>query len=225
LLLASRHPEDRPLASVTPRRGAAPPAARTLPVRRRAATPRRHSGAPAIRLGRALARAPLALRLAAVVAAVLIVLAIVNVVYQVARKPTELFGLVVAPAPLTPSETWTRYGPQFRAHATDLVRAERLRMSAPTPLSCCVPSCSPRSPTPRARAIPLPARRGGGAGRGTRSPCTRRPPARWGSTRSPTRPSRRGGSCASTTTASLTPARGTTSTPAGFRCSTCGRCP
>jgi len=60
------------------------------------------------------------------VAAVLIVLAIVNIVYQVARKPTELFGLVVAPAPLTPSETWTRYGPQFRAHATDLVRAELL---------------------------------------------------------------------------------------------------
>ena len=53
-------------------------------------------------------------------------LAIVNIVYQVARKPTELFGLVVAPAPLTPSETWTRYGPQFRAHATDLVRAELL---------------------------------------------------------------------------------------------------
>jgi hypothetical protein len=99
---------------------------RTLPVRRRGPAPRRRSDAPGIRIGRALARAPLAVRLAALGATVLVALAIVNVVYQVARKPTELFGLVVAPAPLTPSETWTRYGPQFRAHATDLVRAELL---------------------------------------------------------------------------------------------------
>ena len=31
-----------------------------------------------------------------------------------------------APAPLTPAETWTRYGAQFREHATDLIRAELL---------------------------------------------------------------------------------------------------
>jgi hypothetical protein len=54
------------------------------------------------------------------------VLAALNVAYQVARKPTELLGLVFAPAPLTLSETWTRYGAQFRGHATDLVRAELL---------------------------------------------------------------------------------------------------
>jgi hypothetical protein len=56
----------------------------------------------------------------------LAVLASLNVAYQVARKPTELFGLVFAPAPRTPPETWSRYGSSFRAHATDLVRPELL---------------------------------------------------------------------------------------------------
>lgn len=53
-------------------------------------------------------------------------LALLNLAYQVARKPTEVFGLVFAPAPLTPRETWTRYGSTFRAHATELVRPELL---------------------------------------------------------------------------------------------------
>jgi hypothetical protein len=53
-------------------------------------------------------------------------LAALNIAYQVARKPTELLGLVFAPAPLTPAETWTRYGSAFRAHATHLVRPELL---------------------------------------------------------------------------------------------------
>jgi hypothetical protein len=57
---------------------------------------------------------------------VCVALAALNLAYQVARKPTELFGLVFAPAPLTPGETWTRYGSAFRAHATPLVRAELL---------------------------------------------------------------------------------------------------
>src|SRR5262249_2215384 len=53
-------------------------------------------------------------------------LAAVNLAYQVARKPTELLGLVFAPTPLTPGETWTRYGGACRAHATELVRPEFL---------------------------------------------------------------------------------------------------
>jgi hypothetical protein len=57
---------------------------------------------------------------------VVAVLAALNVAYQVVRKPTELFGLVFAPAPRTPTETWSRYGGLFRAHATDLVRPELL---------------------------------------------------------------------------------------------------
>jgi hypothetical protein len=55
-----------------------------------------------------------------------VVLAGLNVAYQVARKPTELFGLVFAPAPLTSRETWTRYRAAFRAHATELIRPELL---------------------------------------------------------------------------------------------------
>jgi hypothetical protein len=68
----------------------------------------------------------MALRLAVVGLLLLIVLTVLNLAYQVARKPTELFGLVFAPAPLTPRETWTRHGSAFRAHATDLVRPELL---------------------------------------------------------------------------------------------------
>jgi hypothetical protein len=111
---------------VTPRREAVPASARALPVRRRARAARRRRDVPAIRLARAVLLAPLVLRLAMLGCLMLLALAVLNVIYQVARKPTELFGLVAAPAPLTPSETWTRYGPQFRAHATDLVRAELL---------------------------------------------------------------------------------------------------
>jgi hypothetical protein len=69
---------------------------------------------------------PLTLRLVLLGLVVLVVLGVLNVAYQVARKPTELFGLVFAPAPLTPRETWTRYGSAFRAHATELVRPELL---------------------------------------------------------------------------------------------------
>jgi Transglycosylase SLT domain len=71
-------------------------------------------------------RAPLALRLAAVTVLVLVALAVVNVAYQVARKPTELLGLVFRPMPLTLDETWARYGSSFRANATNLVRPQLL---------------------------------------------------------------------------------------------------
>jgi hypothetical protein len=56
----------------------------------------------------------------------LVLLILAALAYQVARKPTELFGLVFSPAPLTPPETWARYGASFRAHSTDLVRPELL---------------------------------------------------------------------------------------------------
>ena len=68
----------------------------------------------------------LALRLAVAGLLILALLAALNLAYQVARKPTELLGLVFAPTPQTPPETWTRHGSAFRAHATDLVRPELL---------------------------------------------------------------------------------------------------
>jgi len=71
-------------------------------------------------------RGRLALRLAGAGLLALTLLTALNLAYQVARKPTELLGLVFAPAPRTPRETWVRYGPAFRAHATDLVRPELL---------------------------------------------------------------------------------------------------
>jgi hypothetical protein len=101
--------------------------ATTVTARRKPPAPRRRRpGSLAARLARTAIRAPRAVRLAVLALLVLAVLATLNVASQVARKPTELFGLVFAPAPRTPSETWRRYGAAFRAHATDLVRPELL---------------------------------------------------------------------------------------------------
>ena len=112
---------------MTSRRGAAPAAGRApAPPRLAAPARRKHRGSLARRFARAAIRAPLVLRLALLGGLVLIVLSALNVAYQVARKPTELLGLAFAPAPLTPGETWMRYGALFRGHATDLVRAELL---------------------------------------------------------------------------------------------------
>ncbi len=125
LLLPRRHPEGRPLAAVAGRQGAAPAAG--LSARRRSPVPRRRRQASlARRLAGTAIRAPFALRLLVLSLVVLAILAALNVAYQVARKPTELFGLVFAPAPRTPPETWLRYGAAFRAHSTDLVRPELL---------------------------------------------------------------------------------------------------
>jgi len=70
--------------------------------------------------------APVLLRL--LLAGVLLgaLLVVLSLAYQVARKPTELFGLVFAPAPLTPPQTWARYRASFRAHSTELIRPELL---------------------------------------------------------------------------------------------------
>src|SRR5512142_1762445 len=56
----------------------------------------------------------------------LVVFLCVNYAVQVARKPTELLGLVFSPAPLTPAETWSRYAGEARERATDVVRPELL---------------------------------------------------------------------------------------------------
>jgi len=51
---------------------------------------------------------------------------VLNFAVQVVRKPAELLGLVFAPDPLAPEQTWSRYGPLFRENSTDLVRPELL---------------------------------------------------------------------------------------------------
>lgn len=50
----------------------------------------------------------------------------VNWVYQVVRKPTELFFPVSDRLYKTPSETWRAYAPLFRAHSTSIMTPELL---------------------------------------------------------------------------------------------------
>ena len=49
-----------------------------------------------------------------------------NWLYQVARKPAELFFPVSGTLNKTPAETWAQYGPIFREHSTAVVSAELL---------------------------------------------------------------------------------------------------
>ncbi len=56
----------------------------------------------------------------------LVLLVLANFAVQIARKPTELLGLVFAPDPIPPEQTWSRYGPLFQENSTDLVRPELL---------------------------------------------------------------------------------------------------
>jgi hypothetical protein len=49
----------------------------------------------------------------------------VNGLYQVARKPSELFFLA-SPLSKTPGQTWEAYGPIFRRHATATITSELL---------------------------------------------------------------------------------------------------
>jgi hypothetical protein len=83
---------------------------------------RRRSGATRGRRGaRGIALSP-----AAWLLLLLAALAALNFVYQVARKPTELLGLVLGPAPKLPRDTWESYGRLCEEHATALVPAELL---------------------------------------------------------------------------------------------------
>ena len=50
----------------------------------------------------------------------------INWIYQVIRKPTELFFPVSGTLFKSPPETWREYGRVFRKHATDIVTAELL---------------------------------------------------------------------------------------------------
>jgi hypothetical protein len=50
----------------------------------------------------------------------------INWVYQVVRKPSELFFPVSGTLYKTPSETWRQYAPAFRRYSTGLISAEML---------------------------------------------------------------------------------------------------
>lgn len=75
---------------------------------------------------RQLKAAPPAIRIAVIAAVALVVFAAVNLVYQVVRKPTEMFFPVSGVLNKLPAETWRAYGPLFRRHATAAVTPELL---------------------------------------------------------------------------------------------------
>jgi hypothetical protein len=74
----------------------------------------------------AILAAPLAIRLLVGAAVLLAVWSAVNGMYQVIRKPTEVFFPVSGALAKTPAETWRRYGPLFREHSTAVITPELL---------------------------------------------------------------------------------------------------
>ena len=61
-----------------------------------------------------------------VVATALVLWLAVNWVYQVARKPSELFFPVSGTLNKTPAETWRRYSPLFKKYSTKVISPELL---------------------------------------------------------------------------------------------------
>src|SRR2546426_2093720 len=70
--------------------------------------------------------APLAIRILVGAVVILAVWSAVNWVYQVMRKPTELFFPVSGVLAKTPPETWRRYGLLFHEHSTAVITPELL---------------------------------------------------------------------------------------------------
>lgn len=69
---------------------------------------------------------PGALQFVIVVAAVIAVWFVANGLYQVIRKPTELFFPVSGVLYKTPTQTWRDYAPIFRRHSTAIMTPELL---------------------------------------------------------------------------------------------------
>lgn len=74
----------------------------------------------------ALLALPLPIRVLVGAGVLLTALAAVNWVYQVIRKPTEMFFPVSGVLAKSPSETWRQYGPLFRGHSTAVITPELL---------------------------------------------------------------------------------------------------
>jgi hypothetical protein len=73
-----------------------------------------------------LRSAPITLQLAVVLLLTVSTWFAINIIYQVVRKPTELFFPVSGTLYKSPSETWTSYQPIFRKHSTDTISPELL---------------------------------------------------------------------------------------------------
>jgi hypothetical protein len=84
------------------------------------------------RLRRTWAAAPTAVRIIVVAAAILIVLPLANLAWQVIRKPTELLFFADRTLDKQPADTWRHYGALFRAFSTDAISPELLAALAQT---------------------------------------------------------------------------------------------
>jgi hypothetical protein len=73
------------------------------------------------RVVRTLLRAPLAVRVLVATLVVLLVWSAANWLYQVVRKPTELFFPVSGVLAKAPPQTWRQYAPLFRRHSTAVI--------------------------------------------------------------------------------------------------------
>jgi len=65
--------------------------------------------------------APAFLQAGGVIALAVLVWFALNGIYQVVRKPSELFFPVSGTLNKTPAETWREYGPLFRSYSTDVM--------------------------------------------------------------------------------------------------------
>jgi hypothetical protein len=70
--------------------------------------------------------APLPVRISGATAVILVLALALNWVYQVIRKPAEMFFPVSGTLHKTPSETWRQYAPLFRKHSTAVMTPEML---------------------------------------------------------------------------------------------------
>jgi hypothetical protein len=69
---------------------------------------------------------PKVIRVLVIAAAVLAVFSEINLVYQVLRKPTELFSPVSGAFNKSPAEAWRHYAPLFREYSTASISPELL---------------------------------------------------------------------------------------------------
>lgn len=79
-----------------------------------------------VRWWRAFRRASPALQVLISAAVVLVAALSLNWIYQVIRKPSELFFPVSATLYKSPAETWRQYAPIFRKHATSVMTPDLL---------------------------------------------------------------------------------------------------
>lgn len=120
----------------SPRRRASPPASlRKAPLRRnRPARRKRKTLAPRLQrwhqqvsqLWRMLRRLPRPVMVSAFVVVFIAIFSAVNLVYQVAHKPTELLFPFDSTFDKTPAGTWRNYAPLFREYSTATITPELL---------------------------------------------------------------------------------------------------